>query len=121
MTAFLAYNAGLAPLIYAGSDIFLMPSLFEPCGLGQMIAMRYGAVPVVRATGGLKDTVTPDLGFSFKNVSKTEFFNTLKKALDTYYETPEKWQKMVIKGMKEDFTWTKSAKEYVRLYKKLVG
>jgi starch synthase len=113
------FDLGLAQEIYAASDMFLMASRFEPCGLGQMIAMRYGTIPVVRATGGLKDTVTEDLGFSFKNVSKTEFWLTLKKALDVYYENPDKWQEMVKKVMKEDFSWDKSAKEYVKIYKKL--
>ena len=113
------FDLGMAQEIYAGSDIFLMPSRFEPCGLGQMIAMRYGTIPVVRATGGLKDTVTKELGFSFKNVSKAEFYESLKEALDVYYESPEKWQEMVKKVMQEDFSWDKSAKEYVKLYKKL--
>src|SRR5262249_21189491 len=82
MTAFIGYDAELAPLIYGGSDLFLMPSLFEPCGLGQLIAMRYGAVPVVRATGGLADTVRPGVtGFSFFNYSADDFWNKLCEAL----------------------------------------
>ncbi len=116
----LMYDEKLAKLIYAGADIFLMPSRFEPCGLGQMIAMRYGTVPVVRATGGLKDTVTPDLGFSFKDVSKDEFYKSIKQALDTYYDRPDDWRAMQTRGMQADFSWDKPAKEYVGLYKKLM-
>ncbi|MCK5061246.1 glycogen synthase [Candidatus Parcubacteria bacterium] len=119
-SARIMFDIKLAQQIYAASDIFLMPSRFEPCGLGQMIAMRYGAVPVARATGGLKDTVTPQLGFCFKNVNKTELFNALKSALDIYYEHPAQWQQMQIRGMKQDFSWDRSAKEYVKLYRKLL-
>ena len=85
MTAFLGYDAELAPLIYGGSDMFLMPSLFEPCGLGQLIAMRYGSVPVVRATGGLADTVRAGVtGFTFANYSADDFWNALREALYIY-------------------------------------
>ena len=119
-SAQIMFDIKLAQRIYAASDIFLMPSRFEPCGLGQMIAMRYGAIPVARATGGLKDTVTPQLGFRFKNVSKTELFNAVKNALDIYYDHPRQWQQMQVRGMKQDFSWDRSAKAYVRLYKKLV-
>ena len=97
-----------------------MPSRYEPCGLGQMIAMRYGTVPLVRATGGLKDTVGPELGFSFKNVSRQEFFNILKEALDAYYHQPEVWQAMQKKGMEQDFSWRKSASAYLALYERLI-
>ena len=119
-SAQIGFDTKLAQEIYAGADIFLMPSRFEPCGLGQMIAMRYGTLPVVRATGGLKDTVTPDLGFSFEDISKSELFKTLKNALDIYYEDKDKWQKMQIRAMRQDFSWTKSAKEYIVLYKNLI-
>jgi len=119
-SAQIKFDIKLAQEIYAGSDIFLMPSRYEPCGLGQMIAMRYGTVPVVRATGGLADTVDKKTGFSFKNVSKSELFNSLKDALDVYYENPKKWKDMQKKCMQKDFSWDKSAKEYVKLYKKLV-
>jgi len=113
------FNVELAQQIYASSDIFLMPSRYEPCGLGQMIAMRYGTIPVVRATGGLADTVDDKTGFSFNKFSKQEFFNTLKQALDVYYDNPKKWYKMQENCMKKDFSWNKSAKEYIKLYKKL--
>ena len=118
-SANIKFNVELAQQIYASSDIFLMPSRYEPCGLGQMIAMRYGTIPVVRATGGLADTVDDKTGFSFNKFSKQEFFNTLKQALDVYYDNPKKWRKMQEYCMKKDFSWNKSAKEYIKLYKKL--
>ena len=119
-SALLKFDLKLAQLVYAGSDIFMMPSRFEPCGLGQMIAMRYGTVPVVRLTGGLKDTVLPSLGFGFDKYSKTAYFNALKTALDEYYEDPRQWQSRMLRCMQTDFSWDKSAQEYVKLYKKLV-
>lgn len=115
------FDAGLAQRIYAASDIFLMPSLFEPCGLGQMIAMRYGSVPVVRATGGLADTVDARVGFSFKKYSSKVLCGTLKAALDVYKDRPKTWSKLQSTGMKRDFSWTKSAKDYAKLYKKLAS
>src|SRR6202008_3191765 len=82
MAAFLPYPPDLAPLVYGGSDVFLMPSLFEPCGLGQLIAMRYGGVPVVRATGGLADTVRDGVtGFTFFDYGSGELWNALQRAL----------------------------------------
>lgn len=116
----IGFDLKTAQQIYASSDFFLMPSRFEPCGLGQMIAMRYGAVPIVRATGGLKDTVTPAFGFSFENIEEKELFNSIKKALDLYYEKPEEFAAMQIKDMKQDFSWNKSAQKYINLYKKLI-
>lgn len=118
-SAQIKFELKLAQEIYAGSDIFIMPSRYEPCGLGQMIAMRYGTVPVVRATGGLVDTVNSRLGFSFKNVESREFYGALEKALDVYYENKSLWRAMQKNGMKSDFSWRKSAGEYLRLYKKL--
>lgn len=114
------FDLKLASQIYASSDIFLMPSRFEPCGLGQMIAMRYGTLPLVRATGGLKDTVDEKVGFSFNKVSKKELFDTIKRAIDIYYNYPHIWQKMRENAMKRDFSWDKSAQEYIKLYQKLV-
>ena len=88
MAAILRYDAALAPLVYAASDMFLMPSRFEPCGLGQMIAMRYGSVPVVRATGGLVDTVHEgDTGFSFGPYTVEAFWSALTRAMNLYYRT----------------------------------
>lgn len=114
------FDANLAQKIYAASDMFLVPSRFEPCGLTQMIAMRYGSVPIVRQTGGLADTVDDKVGFSFKKFDSEELYNTIKKALDVYYKAPSQWKKIQITGMKKDFSWNKSAKEYLKLYKKLI-
>lgn len=117
MTAFLDYNAGFAPTIYAGSDIFLMPSLFEPCGLGQMIAMRYGSVPVVRATGGLADTVQDGItGFSFYEYSDGAFWHALQRAIYIYNVDKESWRRIQRNGMTTDFTWERSAHGYQQLY-----
>jgi starch synthase len=117
MTAILSYNAGLAPLIYAGSDMFLMPSLFEPCGLGQMIAMRYGCVPVVRATGGLVDTVQDSItGFAFYDYSWESFWHALQRAIYVYNVDREGWQQIQKNGMTSDFSWARSAAGYQQLY-----
>ncbi|MFH0891573.1 MAG: glycogen/starch synthase [Candidatus Falkowbacteria bacterium] len=120
ISANITFDIGLAQEIYAASDIFLMPSRYEPCGLGQMIAMRYGALPVARKTGGIADTVTPEVGFTFKNVDEDEFFAALKKALKAYRDEPKRWRQMQTRAMKKDFSWNKSAKEYVKLYEKLI-
>ncbi|MCA9973483.1 MAG: glycogen synthase [Anaerolineales bacterium] len=117
MTAFLAYDASLAPLIYAGSDIFLMPSLFEPCGLGQMIAMRYGSVPVVRATGGLADTVQDGVtGFTFFDYNADSFWHALQRAIYIYNVDKESWRRIQQNGMLADFSWSRSAQGYQQLY-----
>ncbi|MFH1233507.1 MAG: glycogen/starch synthase [Patescibacteria group bacterium] len=115
----LAFDEKLAHLIYAGSDIFLMPSYFEPCGLGQMIAMRYGTIPVVHATGGLADTVNNRTGFVFKKYSSEAFYQELNKALTIFYEKPKLWKQLQINGMKQNFSWNKSAKKYFELYRRL--
>ncbi len=119
ISAKIMFDIKLAQEIYAGSDIFLMPSRFEPCGLGQMIAMRYGTIPVVRATGGLDDTVNKKVGFKFKDFTKTDFYNALKSAIILYKTNPKKWKEMQINAMKKDFSWNSSAKKYIALYKKL--
>lgn len=123
----IAFDDSLARKIYAGSDIFLMPSQFEPCGVGQLIAMRYGAVPVVRETGGLKDTVTPydsqqdnGSGFTFSNYNAQEFLAAINRAL-TLYEQPKQWMALVERVMKQDFSWKQSAKLYSALYNILLG
>jgi starch synthase len=112
--------------VYAGSDIFLMPSKFEPCGLGQMIAMRYGTVPVVRSTGGLKDTVKDysaathqGTGFVFAGYTSQELLAAIERALDLYQE-PKKWHTIISRIMHEDFSWHSSAEQYLRLYQKLL-
>ncbi len=117
MTVFLDYMPDLAPLIYGGSDIFLMPSRFEPCGLGQMIAMRYGSVPVVRATGGLADTVQDGItGFTFFDYSSDAFWNALGRAIYTYQVDQESWQSIQTNGMMADYSWKRSAQGYQQLY-----
>ncbi|MGI6579896.1 MAG: glycogen synthase GlgA [Saccharofermentanales bacterium] len=117
------FDEELARRIYASADIFLMPSMFEPCGLGQMIAMRYGALPVVRETGGLKDTVIPynkydgsGTGFSFSNINAHEFLFAIKDALDTYHNYPDSWNQLIRQAMSGDFSWEQSAKRYIELY-----
>ncbi|MBI3242921.1 MAG: glycogen synthase [Chloroflexi bacterium] len=117
MTAFLTYAADLAPLIYGGADIFLMPSRFEPCGLGQLIAMHYGCVPVVRATGGLADTVRDGLtGFTFDDYTPEAFWNALQRAIYIYNVDQPSWRAIQHNGMIEDFSWSRSAHGYQQLY-----
>ncbi len=118
VSAKIMFDIGLAQRIYASSDMFLMPSRYEPCGLGQLIAMRYGTVPVVRATGGLADTVDEKVGFSFKSMSEVALKRILKKAVDLYRDKPKQWEKLMQNGMTKDFSWNKSAKEYLKMYKK---
>ncbi|MDP2685191.1 MAG: glycogen/starch synthase [bacterium] len=122
----IAFDADFAQQIYAGADIFLMPSKFEPCGLGQMIAMRYGTLPIVRSTGGLKDTVKNiDVvtgqgdGFVFDNYEAGEFLTATKHALNLYQDQ-EKWYSVVKSVMSKDFSWNNSAHKYITLYKKIL-
>lgn len=119
----LGFNGPLAQQIYAGCDMFLMPSRFEPCGLGQLISLRYGTIPIVRATGGLADTVVNyDLitkkgnGFVFKDYRSGELQETIQRALYVYREKKEMWADMVREAMTCDFSWTNSAAEYEKLY-----
>lgn len=117
MKFFEMYDADLAQLVYAGCDAFLMPSAFEPCGLGQMFAMRYGTVPVVRHTGGLADTVFEDHnGFVFQDQTGEDFACAIERAV-TAYQKPEVWKNLQLAGMTTDFGWEKSALEYTKLYK----
>lgn len=117
MTAILSYAPEVAPLIYGGSDIFLMPSLFEPCGLSQMIAMRYGCVPVVRETGGLADTVRDGItGFTFYDFTANDFLYAMHRALFIYNSDREAWQAIQTQGMLSDFSWQQSAYGYQQLY-----
>ena len=120
------FNNELAQRIYAASDIFLMPSNYEPCGIGQLIAMRYGAVPVVRETGGLKDTVQQydkyaksGNGFVFSNYNAHEMMYSLKRALSTYGSF-EVWMQIEHNAMNSDYSWKESAREYKELYEKLI-
>ncbi|MEZ0327815.1 MAG: glycogen synthase [Fimbriimonas sp.] len=110
------FDAPLAQRVYAGSDAFLMPSVFEPCGLGQMIAMRYGSVPVVRKTGGLADTVFEGHnGFVFDRIAPMDLLAALVRAHEAYQE-PQRWKQLVQEGMSQDLTWDLSARLYVRMY-----
>ncbi len=127
VSANLKYDGILAQRIYAGADMFLMPSLYEPCGLSQLFSLRYGTVPIVRETGGLKDTVIPyneftgeGTGFSFANYNAHEMLDTLKRAMRVY-EDREAWKEIVIRAMKQDFSWSKSAEEYLQVYERLLS
>ncbi|MFN2187366.1 MAG: glycogen synthase [Candidatus Promineifilaceae bacterium] len=122
MAGILDYDPELAALIYAGSDMFLMPSLFEPCGLGQLIAMKYGSVPVVRKTGGLADTVEDgETGFSFSEYTSGAFLNAIERAIYTYNTDEKSWRIIQQNGMKSDFSWDRSANGYVKLYQEAVA
>lgn len=108
--------------IEAASDIYLMPSRFEPCGLNQLYSMRYGTVPLVRDTGGLADTVKDGkTGFKFEKYNPDHLMDTFRKALDKFRNQPDKWRKIMETAMKEDWSWTKSTKKYKELYAKLVN
>ena len=119
----ITFDATLATKIYLGSDLFLMPSLFEPCGLGQLIALRNGTIPIVRETGGLKDTIQPfngeGNGFSFKDYNPQDMLYTIKRAISFYYQK-DIWNKIIQKAIHMDYGWGKSARRYRDLYEKLV-
>ncbi len=115
----IGFDEALAQRIYAASDFFLMPSAFEPCGLGQLIAMRYGAIPIVRATGGLRDTVGASQGLVFQAYSQSELEKAIKKAL-RLYASPKILNAMIKRDMQTDFSWAQSAQVYKKLYQKIV-
>jgi starch synthase len=122
----LKFDAVLAEKIYAASDLFLMPSRYEPCGLGQLISFRYGTVPVVRTVGGLKDSVSEfdiktgeGTGFTFSEYDAHHLFSAIKRALSAY-RNKAAWHALVQKVMELDFSWEKSAEDYVALYKKVM-
>ena len=126
VSANILFDTDLAQKIYAGADLLLMPSKSEPCGLAQMIAMRYGTVPVVRETGGLRDTVSPFIswdgtgnGFTFAQYNAQDMLYVIRQALQTYKE-PEQWKKVQENGMQTDFSWTQPAKEYRKVFEKLL-
>lgn len=128
MRGMIMYDEAFAHQLYAGADILMMPSKFEPCGLSQMIAMSYGTIPVVRETGGLKDSVIPynkytgvGNGFSFANYNAHEFLFTLKEALRIYTDDKEGWNKVFKQALNTDFSWKKSAELYLQCYRNLVG
>jgi len=120
------FDEKLAQKIYAASDMFLMPSLFEPCGIGQLIALKYGSIPIVRETGGLKDTITPynkytstGNGFAFTNYDSDELMDTINNALNLYKDK-ESWNKLVNNAMTSNNSWENSAKNYIDLYSNLI-
>jgi starch synthase len=113
-------DLALAQKLYAASDFFLMPSRFEPCGLTQMIAMRYGSIPLVRSTGGLKDTVNSRVGYAFKEYSPVVWSRLVLRALDDKKNRPEIYRLKQNAGMRSDFSWNQSAGEYLKLYRKVI-
>lgn len=124
MSARIQFDPALSQRMYAGSDMFLMPSLFEPCGLSQMIAMRYGTLPVVRETGGLKDTVIPynyetgeGTGFSFANFNGEEMGDAVFRGARLFWDNHDAWNNVVTQAMNQDFSWTRSASKYMDLYR----
>lgn len=127
VSANIKFDNGLANKIYAACDMFLMPSLFEPCGLGQLIALRYGSIPIVRETGGLRDTIIAyneytgeGNGFSFRNYSSDELYNIIKYAL-WIYKDKGKWENLIENAMNSDNSWNRSAQIYLDLYRELTG
>ena len=126
VSANICYSDDLAHKLYASADAFLMPSRFEPCGLTQLISFRYGTVPIVRETGGLKDTVEPynefegtGTGFSFANYNAHEMLGAIRYAEEIYYDRKRSWNKIAERAMKADFSWSHSAKEYEKLYNEM--
>ena len=128
VSANIYYSDALSHKIYAASDAFLMPSLFEPCGLSQLMALHYGTLPIVRETGGLKDTVEPyneyestGTGFSFSNYNAYEMLATIRYAKYVFYQRKREWNKMVDRAMAADFSWSVSAAKYQEMYDWLIG
>ena len=123
VSANIYYSEPMSHKVYASSDAFLMPSLFEPCGFSQLMSLRYGTVPIVRETGGLKDTVEPynefestGTGFSFTNYNAHEMLNTIRYAERVYYDKKREWNKIIDRGMAQDFSWNHSAAKYEEMY-----
>jgi starch synthase len=126
VAARLEFSEELAHRIEAGADVFLMPSRYEPCGLNQLYSLKYGTVPVVRATGGLVDTVTdttPETlaegkatGFSFEAMSTSVLEATLRRSVETYWQNEGTWRQLVMTGMQQDWSWKASAEQYVVAY-----
>ena len=128
VSAQIYYDEAMSHRIYAASDAFLMPSLFEPCGLSQLMSLRYGTLPIVRETGGLKDTVEPynefegtGTGFSFRNYNAHEMLYTIRNAERIFYDKKRDWNKMVDRAMAKDFSWNNSARQYEEMYNWLIG
>ena len=128
VSAQIYYSEEMSHRVYASCDAFLMPSLFEPCGLSQLMSLRYGTLPIVRETGGLRDTVQPynefagtGTGFSFSNYNAHEMLATIRYAKDTFYGKKREWNKMVDRAMMADFSWNVSARRYEDIYRYLLG
>ncbi len=128
ISANICYSDDLAHKLYAAADAFLMPSRFEPCGLTQLISYRYGTVPIVRETGGLKDTVMPfneyentGTGFSFTNYNADEMLNTINYSKQVYFDKKRQWNQMVDRGIQADYSWKKSTGRYMNVYDYLIG
>ncbi len=128
VSANIYYSEDLSHKIYGSCDAFLMPSLFEPCGLSQLMALRYGTVPIVRETGGLKDTVEPynkfestGTGFSFVNYNAHEMAGTVRFAYDVFHNYTREWNKIIDRGMKTDYSWNVSARKYQEMYDWMIG
>ena len=124
----LKYDFGLSCRIYAGCDMFLMPSLFEPCGLSQMMSLKYGTIPIVRETGGLRDSVQPyneyengGTGFSFTNYNAHEMMRTIDYALKVFYDTPDAWKQLMLRAMNAKLDWDASADQYLKVFNSLLG
>ena len=127
-SAQIMYSDAFSTAIYGGADLFLMPSVAEPCGLSQMIAMRYGTLPVVRETGGLKDSVIPwsaetgeGTGFTFANIDKNDLLCVLRQAVTLYHDDPKAWQALQKNAMTTDFSWDRSAGDYREIYGWITG
>ncbi|HHW42379.1 glycogen synthase GlgA [Desulfofundulus thermobenzoicus] len=125
---YIGFNSILAQRIYAGADMFLMPSRFEPCGLGQLIAMRYGTIPIVRATGGLADTVHDynpvtgsGNGFVFAEYTGDALYDAVERAVRLYREKPDQWRRLIRTAMELDFSWARSGVEYLQLYQEALS
>ena len=128
VAAKITFNLGLAARVYAGGDIYMMPSRSEPCGLSQMNAMRYGTVPVVHATGGLRDTVPPvdengenGLGFTFQSYNGDDFLWAMKRCLNLYHWNRDSFRKLQYRDMCQDFSWNKPANRYMELFRQMCG
>ncbi len=128
VSANIYFSSERSHLIYSACDAFLMPSRFEPCGLSQLISLRYGTLPIVRETGGLKDTVVPyneftgeGTGFTFTNYNADDMAYVVEYVMDIYYNRRDEWNKLVKNAMKMDFSWNKSANEYIKMYEELTG